>query len=215
MLRFLSKKLFVCSIFVCVLGLTNVFGQATKVDSFIIVTPNRYAPEFYGEDLSVKATLVDLPGADMAGSTWTLSYEVYFLPEGVVKELALKRGGRLGAETSVSDFPQRIFLGKGDFTKKNLKTLADRTVISENFKFRSKIPVSMQMETAKLITAYTMKIYDAKLKKTLVKTRNFYGRVFIGNKEKKREKIYLTFNVTPSGDVYDSPLEKEDDSTER
>ncbi len=213
MLRFLSKKFFICSIFVCFLGLTNIFGQTPKATTFINVTPNRYAPEFYSEDLSLKATLVNLPGASVAGSTWTLSYEVYFLPEGEARELALKRGGRLGSETSVSDFPKRIFLGKGSFTKKNLKSLVNRTTTSENFKFKSKIPVSQQMEAARLITAYTMKIYDAKLKKTLVKTRIFYGRVFIGDKQ-ERKKLYLSFYVTPSGEVYDSQLEKEDNSTE-
>ena len=212
MLESLRKKLFICLICMCFFGVINVLGQKPKVTTFINVTPNRFAPEFYAEDLSVKATLVNLPGADTAGSTWTLSYEVYFLPEGQVGELAAKRGGRLGSETSVSDFPKRIFLGKAGFTKKNLKTLADRTVISEKFKFRSKIPVSLQMENANIITAYTIKVYDAKLKKTLVRNRIFYGRIFIGDKQ-KRSKVYLSFYIPPSGEINDSQLEKEDNST--
>lgn len=213
MLKFSGKKLFICSIFVCFLGLTNIFGQSSKVTSWINVTPNRFAPEFYADDLSVKAALVNLPGANAAGSTWTLSYEIYFLPEGHLREVAREKGGRLGSETDAGDFPKRIFLGKDDFTKKSLKTLAERTSIGEKFAFKSKVPAAQQTEGANLLTVYTLKIYDAKLKKTLVKNRAFIGNPFIGDKE-KREKIYLNFYVAPSGEVYDSQLPKEDDSTD-
>ncbi len=214
MWKFLKKKLLFCSILVCFLALTtNIFGQTSKATTFVNVSPNRFAPEFYGEVLSLKATLVNLPGASAAGSTWTLYYEVYFLPEGHATEVALKRGGRLGSETSAGDFPKRIFLGKGGFTKKNLKTLANRTAVSDNFKLRSMIPVSLQMENTKLLTVYTMKVYDANLKKTILKNGLFFGGVFVGNKQ-KREKMYLNFYISASGEVYVSQVEKEDDSTE-
>lgn len=213
MLKFSGKKFFVCAIFVFCFGLTNIFGQTSKVTSWINIAPNRFAPEFYADDLYVKAALVNLPGANVAGSSWMLSYEVYFLPEGHLKEVALKKGGRLGAETGASDFPKRVFLGKGDFTKKDLKTLPERTTTGEKFAFKSKVPAAQQTEGATLLTIYTLKIYDAKLRKTLVKSSLFFGRMFIGDKQ-KREKIYLNFYVEPSGEVYDSQLPKEDDSTD-
>jgi len=213
MFKSLRRKLVICSILTCVFGLSNIFGQSSKVTNWINVTPNKLAPEFYGEDLSLKATLVNLPGANVAGSAWTLWYEVYFLPEGQLREVAIKKGGRLGAETGAGDFPKRIFLGKGSFTKKSLNTLAKRTAISEKFAFESKVPASLQMEGANLLTVYTIKIYDAKLKKTLVNNGLFYGRVFIGDKQ-KREKAYLNFYVDSSGSIFKSQLEKEDDSTD-
>lgn len=213
MMKSLSKKLFICSIFICFLGLADIFGQTPKAVTFVNVTPNRFAPEFYGEDLSVKAALVDLPGTNVAGSTWTLSYEVYFLPEGHLKEVAREKGGRLGSETGASDFPKRIFLVKDGFTKKSLKTLTERTAIGENFKFQPKIPSPLRTEGADLFMVYTTKIYDAKLKKTLVKNSAFIGRIFNGNKQ-KREKMYLNFYVTPAGEMFSSQLEKENNSTE-
>lgn len=213
MLKSGRKKLFICSIFVCFLGLTNIFGQTSKGTVFVNVTPNRLAPEFYDENLFLKATLVNLPGANAAGSAWTLSYEVYFLPEGHVREVAREKGGRLGSETGAGDFPKRILLGKGSFTRKNLKTLEERTAVGEKFKSRSKIPSSLQTEGANLLTVYTLKVYDAKLKKTLLKNGVFIGRPFIGDKQ-KREKMYLNFYVTPAGEIFSSQLEKEDNSTE-
>lgn len=154
-----------------------------------------------------------MPGANVAGSTWTLWYEVYFLPEGQLREVALKKGGRLGEEIGAGDFPRRIFLGKGSFKRKSLKTLAERTATGGKFAFKSKIPAALQMEGANLLTVYTIKIYDAKLKKTIVNNGVFYGRSFIGDKQ-KREKAYLNFYVDSSGNIFKSQLEKEDDSTD-
>jgi hypothetical protein len=44
------------------------------------ITPNRLAPEVYSDNLSLKITLMNLPGAATSTSHWEVEYQVIFVP---------------------------------------------------------------------------------------------------------------------------------------
>src|SRR6187397_1302802 len=54
--------------------------QKMRIDGRTI-TPNRIAPELYSDKLSLKITLMNLPGAATSTSYWEVEYQVFFVPE--------------------------------------------------------------------------------------------------------------------------------------
>ena len=55
-------------------------NQRMRIDRRTI-RPNLIAPEVYADKLSLKITLMNLPGAAMPSSNWEVEYKVFFVAE--------------------------------------------------------------------------------------------------------------------------------------
>ena len=104
--------------------------QERKTGRLVAVTPNRLAPELYSEKLTLRITLMNLPGANEPRSQWQGEYKVYFVAEREFEKIMrqLKREGR-DRELTPELFPQKVLLAQGSFAKNGLKTLSARTFI--------------------------------------------------------------------------------------
>ena len=76
-----SLIIFGCLLF-SILWPVGVMGQQQKmrVDGRTI-KPNAIAPELYSDKLSLKITLMNLPGAAASTSHWEVEFQVYLVPE--------------------------------------------------------------------------------------------------------------------------------------
>ena len=184
-------------------------GQRVKIDRRTI-SPNRPAPELYADKLALKLTLINLPGASEPSSSWQLEYKVYFVAEQdferVVKQLNKEGKGR---ELSPEDFPTKILLADGQLNKRKLSTLPDRTLWRQGIDFKSKIPLEQQTAFASIMCFYSVKIYDAKLKKNVYGSDVFVVPPFDTNTNDRENftantTLYLNFYVADDGALYKS-----------
>lgn len=198
LMPFLALLLFVCA--------ASLSAQQNKA-TFTQVTRNTYTPELYSEQVNLQILLVNLPGADVKGSTFEGSYTIYFVKEGEIEKLALSRGGRID-KLEQSDLPNKILVESGDFKKTSLAS--DRVFEKSGIALKSKVPDEQRTMIGKIIIFYTIKIYDAKLKKIIYYDRSFAYSPFEGNENKTARKIlYLSFFVTEKGEVWPSSLPKD------
>lgn len=138
----------------------------TKITSHRHIEPNTLAPELYEEKLSMKFTLVDLPGATDPRSTWDASYQLYFISEakfkkiseGVMRRQQEKEPGRtvFGWNPEPADFPGKILLAEGTISKKDISTPQQRIHVQDNVAFKEKIPAELRTKGAHLLTAYSV-----------------------------------------------------------
>jgi hypothetical protein len=193
--------------------------QRARIDRRTI-KPNQPTPELYPDKLSVKITLMNLPGAGLPRSGWQVEFKTYFVPEQEfewnMKQLA--REGKSG-ELRPEYFPGRILLAEGSFSKNKLGTLRERTFWREGIDFKNKIPYRQQTSFSSLLSFYSVKIYDAKLKK------NIYGSdVFVvppfdidsndRNSFSPATALYLNFYVSNDGALYKSSRRSASETTE-
>ena len=184
-------------------------------------TPNTPAPELYADKINFRTTLVNLPGAATDGSSFQVFYELYFVPEAeykkaldnLMKDIPAKNGIK-----SLQDAPPKeaysvkTLLASGNFIKKNLKTISGRIEEKTAIPFSAKIPEKDKTQIARLITFYTVKIFDAKLNKTIYKESSFTQMPFTqddNGKNTASDTFYLSFYVNEKGDLYDSSLERD------
>src|ERR1041384_3399734 len=82
--------------------------QKMRVDGRTI-KPNLIAPELYSDKLSLKITLMNLPGAVTQASHWEVEFQVFFVPEQDFRKNTedLKKSGK-GRELRPEYFPTRI-----------------------------------------------------------------------------------------------------------
>jgi hypothetical protein len=193
--------------------------QEKKAGRLIAVTPNRLAPELYSEKLTLRITLMNLPGANEPRSQWQGEYKVYFVAEREFEKIMrqLKREGR-DRELTPELFPQKVLLAQGSFAKNGLKTLSERTFIVKGIDFKRKIPTDQQTSFATIMSFYSIKVYDAKLGKTIYDSGVFFSPPFEvqGNDQRSMaplSTIYLNFYVSEDGDIYKSSR-KEDSGRE-
>jgi len=182
----------------------NALGSTTMRES------NLYAPDLYSETIKLKVSLSSLPGAAAKGSTWETSYQIYFIAEseyyGVIDHLP-PGGHNLQAE----DFPNRVLLGEGRIKKDDLSSPQTRAEVLDGISLRSKVPEHNRTKFGRLITAYSVKIYDAQLKLPIYHSGVFVTYVFEkapseAGAATARLTLYLGFTVTPSGQLTYSQL---------
>lgn len=193
--------------------------QKVRIDGRTI-RPNQPAPELYADELSLKITLMNLPGAAIPASHWEVEYKVFFVAEQdferTVKEM--NKAGK-GRELRPEHFQSKILLAEGKFNKAKLSTLKDRAFLRQKIDFRGKVPHQQQTSFSSIMSFYAVKVYDAKLK------RDVYGSdVFIvppfepdtndRNSLSPRNELFLNFFVADDGSLYRSNSKSASESTE-
>ena len=198
----------------------GVVGQQPKmrVDRRTI-KPNQMAPELYPDKLSLKITLMNLPGAATSSSYWEVEFQVFFVPEqDFGKNLReMKQAGK-GRELRPEYFPTRILLAQGKFNKHNLSTLAERAFVSR-IGFRDKIPPQQQTSFSSLMSFYSVKVFDGKLKKDIYGSDVFIVPPFErdnndSNSLLPRTDLFLNFFVSQDGALFKSNTKSASETTE-
>jgi hypothetical protein len=206
--------------------LTNLWpvggaGQETKmkIDGRTI-TPNRIAPEVYSDKLSLKITLMNLPGAATSTSYWEVEYQVYFVPEqDFRKNLSdVKKSGK-GRDLRPEYFPTKILLATGKFNDHSLGTLKDRAFLRQGIPFRNKIPADQQTSFSSLMSFFSVKIYDGKLKKDIYESSVFIVPPFEKDSDPHhsllpRTELFLNFFVADNGSLYRTNNKSASETTE-
>jgi hypothetical protein len=235
--RTLSSRLALSIVMLCALALgaspqTPAPTQVTTAPQMKFtrhrhIEPNMLAPELYSDKLSMKFTLVDLPGANDPRSTWEGTYKLYFISEAefekVGRELTRKKseesgGARIvGWNPNPADFPEKILLAEGTISKKNITTPHERVFMQENIAFKEKIPAELRTKGAHLFSAYSVKVFDAKLKTPVYDSGIFMTFPFDDqtdpDKITPRTIVYTNFIVTPKGEIWESQLPRKDGDT--
>src|ERR1043166_2977940 len=75
------------------------------------IRPNLIAPDLYSDKLSLKITLMNLPGAATSASYWEVEFQVFFVPEQDFEKSMkeLNKAGK-GRELSPGYFRTKILL---------------------------------------------------------------------------------------------------------
>jgi hypothetical protein len=183
---------------------------AVSPQTFMVREENVYAPHLYADTLNFTATLVDLPGANNTKSYWELSYELYFVPEDKYYE-ALERAPRGPSNPTIDEFPGRILLTKGHFKRTGLATLRQRTMTANGIPFKQRIRNAQRTKFAHLLTAYSLKIFDAQLNTTAYHSGVFLTEPFEADDKDQRQAaarktIYLSFGINANGSLNRSQL---------
>jgi hypothetical protein len=183
------------------------------------ITPNLSAPELYSDQVSLKIALANLPGADVPGSFWQGEFKVYFVAEQdfqrIMKEL--QRDGR-NRELKPEYFPSRILIAEGSFTKNRLRTLDERTFLREGIPFKRKIPAPQRTSFSSLLTFFSVKVHDAKLKRDAYRSDVFIVPPFDTDSNERdtfspRSSLYLSLYVDDRGSLFWSNRKKAGEST--
>jgi hypothetical protein len=164
--------------------------------------PDLPAPNLFADKLTLKAALIDLPGATNPKSTWELTYAVYFIPEREYYSL-LDRLPQGQHNLEVENFTRKILLAQGRVNKVSLTSLQERREIKD-IVFKTKVPEKDQTKFARLLTSYSVKIYDAQLKMPIYHSGVFVTNVFergSGNSQAPKNSLYLNFTVSPEGNL--------------
>src|SRR5687768_5169436 len=156
---------------------TSVTAPQGRSSGFKVHEPNVHAPHLFADKLDFVATLVRLPGAEKKQSYWELSYQLFFVPEDKYYE-ALKHAPRGPSNPTPEEFPGRILLAEGHKKRMSVGTPKERTITLTGVSFKSKIPDAQRTKFSYLMTAYSLKIFDAKLNTTVYKSGVFLREPF-------------------------------------
>ena len=193
-----------------------------------MMEPNLYAPDLYADNLAMQVILVDMPGADMPDSSWEMEYKLYFVSEAEFKKVvdnALAEMAKQGQSRRVlswdprpAHFPEKIMLAEGEIKISKPDSLMARTFLKEKIDFKSKIPDKLRTKFARLMTSYSVKIFDARLNNTLYHSGAFLTFPFNDDqngpeKAIPRATIYTNFIVTPKGQIFASQMPRKRDDT--
>ena len=184
------------------------------------ITPNRIAPELYSDNLSLKITLMNLPGAATSTSYWEVEYQLFFVPErDFKKNLSDVRKSGKGRELRPEYFPSRILLATGKFNKHRLATLKERAFVRQGIAFRNKIPPEQQTSFSSLMSFFSVKIFDGKLKKDIYSSSVFIVPPFEqdanpNNSLLPRTELFLNFFVAENGSLYRTSNKSASETTE-
>ncbi len=112
---------------------------------------------------------------------------------------------------------RKVLLIEGQFTDRKLSALKDR-IVSAHVIFKSKVADKERIKFATLLTVYTVKIYDAQLKKAVYRSSYFLTEPFEDDPHQSeraipRTTIYTNFFVTPQGDMFASQLPRDESDT--
>ena len=163
--------------------------------------PNVHAPEMYADELIMQFMLVNLPGAGNKATSWSGEYQLYFIPEADFEK-------NTKSEPRPKDFAGRILLTEGTFKSSELATPQSRTFLHRAIPYKSRIPDAQRTKLGKLLTVYSVKIYDAKLDTTLYKSGIWIGDTFDSDEAYSesgrtiaRKIVYSNFMVEPDGSL--------------
>jgi len=193
------------------------FVAQTPTGTFVKRENNVYAPELYAKEIDFIATLVNLPGAKNTKSYWELSYQLYFIPENKYYE-ALEGMPAGTSNPGLEHFPGKILLAEGQEKKAKLATLKERTYVSNKLPFKDKIPNSARTKFGRVMTSYSIKIYDAALDTTVYRSGIFLIKPYDQDPSNPatsipRQTIYLNFMVSPQGTLNRSQAPRKPDDT--
>jgi hypothetical protein len=178
--------------------------------------PNAHVPHLYSDRLKMKMTLVNLPGAGDARSSWEVSYQLFFIPEEKYYE-AIQQLPPGGNNPRPVQYPGRMLLAEGQLKKNGLGTIQERTAVRGDIVFKSKIPDAQRTKFARVMTSYSVKIFDAKLNMPIYHTGIFVTFPFDDSAGASnvvpRDTIYLNFIITPQGQLNRSQWARRDGDT--
>lgn len=185
----------------CIMAATSTFAQDRKnmMSPAMMREPNLPAPNLFADQLKFNATLADLPGSSDPNSTWELVYEIYFIPE---KEFysVIERLPPGQRSLQASQFTRKTLLAGGRIKKASLSTPQARSNV-QAMDFKSKVREKDKTKFSRLLTSYSVKIYDARLKIPIYHSGVFVTTVF--DKDPKiavaKNDLYLNFSVSPEG----------------
>lgn len=184
------------------------------------ITPNVSAPELYSDKLSLKITLMNLPGAATSSSYWEVEFQIYFVPEqDFGKNLRDAKQAGKSRELRPEYFPTRILLANGKFNKQGLSTLKDRVFVRRGIPFRNQIPREQQTSFSSLMSFFSVKVFDGKLKKDIYGSSVFIVPPFDRDTDDTnslfpRTDLFLNFFVADNGSLYRSNTKSASESTE-
>lgn len=189
---------------ICLTATTRVATQERKntTSSGTMREPDLPAPNLFADKLTLKAALVDLPGASNPKSTWELTYAVYFIPEREYYSL-LDRLPPGQHNLEAEKFTRKILLAQGRVNKVSLASPQERSEIKD-IVFKTRVPEKEKTKFARLLTSYSVKIYDAQLKMPIYHSGVFVTNVFergSGNSQAPKNSLYLNFTVSPEGNL--------------
>lgn len=199
----------------------GVAGQQSKmrVDGRTI-RPNLIAPELYSDKLSLKITLMNLPGAATSASHWEVEFQVFFVPEQDFEKnmKEINQAGK-GRELRPEYFPSRILLATGKFNKQRLDTLKERAFVRQRIAFRSKVPQEQQTSFSSLMSFYSVRVFDGKLSKDIYGSDVFIVPPFERDTNDRnsllpRTELFLNFFVADDGSLYRSNTREASETTE-
>ena len=129
----------------------------------------------------------------------------------------VKKAGK-GRELRPEYFPSRILLATGKFNKHRLGTLKERAVVRQ-IPFRNKVPPEQQTSFSSLMSFYSVKVFDGKLKKDIYGSAVFIVPPFERdtNNSKSfspRTELFLNFFVSEDGSLYRSNTKSASETTE-
>ena len=183
------------------------------------IKPNLIAPELYSDKLSLKITLMNLPGATTLTSHWEVEFQVFLVPEqDFGKNLKeIKKAGN-ARELRPEYFPSRILLATGKFNKRRLSTLKERAFVRQ-IDFRNKVPPQQQTSFSSLMSFYSVKVFDGKLKKDIYGSAVFIVPPFERDSNDRnsllpRTELFLNFFVSEDGSLYKSNTKSASETTE-
>jgi hypothetical protein len=177
--------------------------------------PNVHVPNLYADKLTLKITVVNLPGANDPRSYSECSYQVFFVPEDKYYEALQALPG--GAQNlAPAQFPGRMLIAEGTIKKNVLTTIGERT-FTRSVPFKAKIPDAQQTKFARLMFSYAVKIFDGKLNRAVYRSGVFLNFPFDDSSNQssawRRETLYLNFLVTDGGELYRSQWARKDGDT--
>lgn len=183
-----------------------------------VLQPNVYAPHLYAQTLEMRLSLVNLPGAADRQSSWECSYELYFVSEAEYQKV-FPQLVREGAEPDPTRFASKILLQRGTFKRARLSTLSDRTLVRKGISFQARIPDRDRTKFARLMTSYSVKVFDAQLKRSFYSTRVFFTYPFDDEPNRPesafpRRVIYTNFFVSREGYLFESQWVRDGKSIE-
>lgn len=190
---------------ICLMAATRVAAQDRKIvtSSRTIREPDLPAPNLFADKLTFKAFVVDLPGASDPKSTWELTYAVYFIPEREYYSL-IDRLPPGQHNLEVEKFSRKILLGRGRVNKVSLAGPQERSAIKD-IVFKARVPEKDKTKFARLLTSYSVKIYDAHLKIPIYHSGVFVTNVFERGSDSSqaapKNSLYLNFSVSPNGNL--------------
>jgi hypothetical protein len=193
--------------------------QKMRIDRRTI-RPNLIAPDLYSDKLSLKITLMNLPGAAISASYWEVEFQVFFVPEQEFEKnmKEINKAGK-GRELRPEFFPSRILLATGKFNKQRLDTLKERAFVRQEIVFRDKVPPEQQTSFSSLMNFYSIKVFDGKLKKDIYGSDVFIVPPFETDTNDRnsllpRTALFLNFFVAEDGSLYRSNTKSASESTE-
>lgn len=163
---------------------------------------------------------MNLPGAAESQSYWEGEFQIYFVAERdfekIMRQLAKEGKNR---DLKPDYFPNKILLGKGNFSGKKLTTLPERTILRPGIEFKSKIPTDEQTSFSSILSFYSVKVHDAKLKKDVFGSSVFIVPPFdneanVQDAPSARTDLYLNFYVSDDGSLFKSNRKRASQMTE-